>query len=254
MLQEAEEVALHYPDQLRLVPEEHDLLILRRVGLPALHGAAVGVGAVGVAAAGEIRPVIAHLPGQVVVLAGEGPPAFRQGLEGKPQVRGMEGPRIVPAGDLRVEAVEIHLVLRLPGVVVQPEHIAHLKVVVGGVFLDLAQGDGAASRGGQVFLRDVGEFPLHIGFQLLEGGHLRAEEELVPRVADDEVGLVLLSTEDDVGRGVGQEGVAYDAAPLEAPLAHGYVPNGLCIQLPRLRQGLHPQLFKELHALLLRFA
>ena len=68
---------------------------------------ALAVRAVGIAGADEIDPVVAHVPRQVVVLAGEGPPALGQGLEEEPQVHGMEGAHVIPAGDLRIEVVVV---------------------------------------------------------------------------------------------------------------------------------------------------
>ena len=78
-----------------------------RIRAPGRHGRPVTVRAVGIPCLYEIRPIITHLPGQIVMLSLKRPPAFCQSLEKEPQVHGVEGSRMIPPRNIRRKLIII---------------------------------------------------------------------------------------------------------------------------------------------------
>ena len=89
--------------------EEHFRLFFCRIWLPDRKPVSVGTHTVRILGFHKGDKIIAHLPGQIIVTSGKGSPAFPQGFKEEPEIRGMEGPRLVPSGHVRIKPVIVKL-------------------------------------------------------------------------------------------------------------------------------------------------
>src|SRR5690554_2607600 len=93
--------------KLRFVPKEHPERLLLGVGVPARHLYASCIQPIGIAALDEVGPVVAHLAGQIIVLAHKGPPALGEGLKEEPQIYRMKRAWVIRARYFSVEVVVV---------------------------------------------------------------------------------------------------------------------------------------------------
>ena len=103
--EELHHIAGLFPGKLSLIRELHAVRCLWRIGLPPRQVLSRRILAVRISGTNEVRPVIAHLAGQIVMFADERPPAFGKGLEEKPEIHRVERSRVIPAWDFRIEIV-----------------------------------------------------------------------------------------------------------------------------------------------------
>ena len=88
----------------RLIQELHCQRRFESIRGPFRHWRTVGIRAIRISGFGEVRPVIAHLTGQVVVFTFKRTPAFSQCFKFKPEIGGMESAGVV-AGYFRAETI-----------------------------------------------------------------------------------------------------------------------------------------------------
>ena len=89
--------------------ELHGAGCLPAPGFPAGQGHPTEILAVRITGFDKVAEVVAHLPGQVIMPAGERSPALCQGFKPEPQVGGMERAGIVPSGHIRIKQVAVAL-------------------------------------------------------------------------------------------------------------------------------------------------